>query len=105
VLHLPDVADLVRDEVVREISAAEEDQAVRREPVVTTPGRQAEEPWRDDDPDALDSNGTGPPVEMVEPLLRADEPWVGGAGSGAQAMIGSSTSTAERSCACVYWKL
>jgi hypothetical protein len=98
VLHLPDVAELVRDEVVRDIGAAQEDHEVRREAVESAPGREPEEPRRDDDPDPPDADGAGPPVEPVEARFRADEWCVA-----TYATIGSRTRTAERSCACVYW--
>jgi hypothetical protein len=73
VLHLPDVAELVGDQVLRDVGTAEEDHAVRREAVVALPGREAEEPRRDDELDAVDTNGPRPPVETVEASLRPDE--------------------------------
>ena len=50
---------------------------MRREAVVAAPRGEAEEPGRMDDADAVDADGSRPPVEPVEPLLRADEAWVG----------------------------
>ena len=97
-LHLPDVTELVRDEPLGDVPATEEDHEVRREPVEATPRAKSEEPRRDDDPDVPDPDGPRPPVEPVEARLRAREARIGGAQA-----IGSSTSTAERSCACVYW--
>src|SRR6187455_3417639 len=73
VLHLPDVAELVRDQAVVDVGAAEEDHEVRREPVEAAPGAETEEPRRDDDPDVLDPHRARPPVEPVEALLCPDE--------------------------------
>ena len=93
---------LVRDQVIGDVGAAQEDDTVRREPVVTTPRRKPEEPRRHDEVDASNPNRTRPPVEPVETGLRPDDACVGRA---AQETTGSRTSTAERSCVCVYWKL
>ena len=75
-LHLPDVAELVRDEVVGDVGAPEEDDAVRREAGVGAPGREPEQPRRDDDANARDANGPRPPVEPVEAGLRPDQPGI-----------------------------
>ena len=99
-LHLPHVAELVRDESVGHVPAPEEDDEVGREPVEAAPRPEAEQPRRDDDPDVPDPDRARPPVEPVEAPLGSNEARVGNAVI--QAM-GSRTRTAERSCAWVYW--
>jgi hypothetical protein len=94
VLHLPDVAQLVRDQPFGDVAATQEDDEVGREPVEAAPRPEAEQPRRDDDPDVLDPDRARPPVEPVEALLGSNEARVGNAVT--QAM-GSRTRTAERS--------
>ena len=98
-LHLPDVAQLMGDQVVRDVVAAKEDHAVRREAVIAPPGAQAEQPRRHDDADSGDANRARPPVELVEARFGGDEPCVWRM---TQRTIGSRTRTADRSCAWVY---
>src|SRR5689334_2064295 len=70
-LHLPDVAELVRDQIVAGLGPAHEDDEVRRVAVEAAEPRQPEEQRRDDDPYAGDTHGAGIEVERVEPRLRA----------------------------------
>ena len=76
VLHLPHVAELVRDEVVGRVRAAQQDRPHERVAVVAAQAGQAEEPGRVDDPHAVDPDRLRIEVEAVEPGLRADEPLV-----------------------------
>jgi hypothetical protein len=76
VLHLPHVAELVRDEVVRRVRAAEQDRAHERVAVVAAEAGEAEEPGRVHDAHPLDPDGPRVEVEPVEAVLRADEPRV-----------------------------
>jgi hypothetical protein len=76
VLHLPDVAELVRDEVVGRAAPdrpPEQDRPPERVALVAAELRQPEEPRRDEDPHALDLHGTRVEVEAVEPRFRALE--------------------------------
>jgi predicted DNA-binding protein (UPF0251 family) len=76
VLHLPDVAQLVRDEVVGRVGAAKEDRPDERVAVIAAQAGEAEEPRGVDDANALDPDGPRVVVEAVEPRLGADEPLV-----------------------------
>ena len=98
-LHLPDVAELVRDQALVDIGAAQKDHEVRGEAVEAAPRPELEQPGRYDEPHMPDADGPWPPVESVEPRFGSYEARVA---QPAQAM-GSSTRTAERSWACVYW--
>ena len=51
-LHLPDVAELVADEILVVWWVPEEDRARHRVAVVEPKPRQSEEPRRDDDPNS-----------------------------------------------------
>jgi len=75
-LHLPDVAELVGDEIVGDVVGAEEDHAVERVSVEAAKPRQAEEPASGGEPDSVDAHRCRPPVEPVEPRLGGDEPLV-----------------------------
>ena len=74
-LHLPDVAELVRDQVVRPVVrlAAQEDGDVGGVAVEAAPGRQAKEPRRGHERDALDAHRAGVPAERVEAALGVDQ--------------------------------
>jgi hypothetical protein len=92
VLLLPDVAELVRDQVVggaRPWRAAEEDGALERVAVVASELRQPEEPRGDQKPDPVDPDRTRVVVEPIESRLRAVERCGGGAPScsGAQGVV------------------
>src|SRR3954453_5926624 len=75
-LHLPDVAELVRDQAVvgEQLARAEQDRPVRGVAVEAPEPRQPEEPRRDPDPHAAQRHG--PRVQLAmpgEPLLRTHE--------------------------------
>ncbi len=70
-LSLPDVAELVRDEIVRRVGALQEDRPPERVAVVAAEAGDPEEPWRDEDAHALDAHGLRVVVERVEAGLRA----------------------------------
>jgi hypothetical protein len=70
VLHLPDVAELVRDQVVGGLRAPDEDRPHERVAVVALQERQAEEPRRDAEADAAQPDWAGIEVEPVEARLR-----------------------------------
>ena len=75
-LSLPDVAQLVRDEVVRRPLAgapAEQNCPEERIAAVAPEARQAEEERRGDDADALDADRARVELEPVEARLRARE--------------------------------
>src|SRR5258708_4543079 len=77
VLHLPDVAELVRDQVVvRGILRlrTQEDRVPGRVPVEAPKPRQPVERRHDEDPHAPGPHAPGAEVEPVEPLLGAREP-------------------------------
>ena len=71
VLALPDVAELVRDEVVGRVGALQQDRPPERVAVVAAEAGDAEEPGRDEDADAIDPHRLGVVVERVEAGLRA----------------------------------
>ena len=75
-LHLPHVAELVRDEVIREVVGAQEDDPVQRIPVEAAEPGQAEEPRCYPEPDTVDPDGRRPPVQSVESRLGCDQPGV-----------------------------
>ena len=72
VLHLPDVAELVRHEIVglRAGRLSEDDRPDERVPAIAPERWQAEERGRDNEADALDRDRTRVEVEAVEPGLR-----------------------------------
>ena len=72
-LALPDVAELVGDEIVRRVGIAHEDRPPERVAVVAPEARDAEEPGSDADPDAIDPYGLGIEIERVETGFRARE--------------------------------
>src|SRR5258708_32327483 len=77
VLHLPDVAELVRDQVVvRGILRLRtpEDRVPGRVPAEAPKPRQPVERRHDEDPHAPGPHAPGVEVEPVEPLLGAREP-------------------------------
>ena len=76
VLHLPDVAELMHDEVVRHALRAQQHPDVKREAVEARVVRQPKEPRCHEEPNVVDPHRVGPPVEAVEALLRSDEPRV-----------------------------
>ena len=100
-LALPDVAELVGEQVVRRAAIRrppEEDRPPERVAVVAEEPRQPEEERRDDDPYAVGANGRLVQVERVEARLRARERSRAG-----QAAVGTSWITPVSSCACVNW--
>ena len=72
VLHLPDVTELVGDEVVAAVMRlpAQQDDEMRRVAVETPQPWEPERRFRDDEPHALDAYGPRVPVERVEACLR-----------------------------------
>ena len=74
-LHLPDMAELVGDEVAvaEEGVRAEQDRPVDGIAVEAAEPRQPEEPGNDPDPDAAERDRTRVELETVEPLLCAVE--------------------------------
>ena len=75
-LHLPDVAQLVRHEVVvaaRSVGVAQEDRGVRRVAREAAEPGQTEQPRRVHEPDPVDADGARVPVEPVEAGLRGDQ--------------------------------
>ena len=80
-LHLPDVAELVGDEIVRDVVRAQEDDPVEGIAVEPAEPRQPEEPRGREEPDSLDPHRRRPPVEPVEPCLGGYEPGIQQCGS------------------------
>ena len=72
-LPLPDVAELVRDEVVGDVRVTEEDRPPERVAREAPEPRNPEEPGRDDDAHSSDRDRGGVVVERVEPGLRVLE--------------------------------
>ncbi len=72
-LALPDVAELVREKVVRDVGALQQDRPPERVARVTAQERETEEPRRDDDADPVGADGCRVVVEPVEPRLRSVE--------------------------------
>jgi len=72
-LPLPDVAELVGDEIVADVAVAEQDRPPERIPGEPPKERKPEEPRCDDDTDAVDRDRPRVVVEAVEPGLRALE--------------------------------
>ena len=72
-LHLPDVTQLMRDEVDRRVATAQENDSVHREAVEAGEPRQPEGERHGQDADTLDAHGPRPPVEPVEPRLRSQQ--------------------------------
>ena len=75
-LHLPDMAELVRDEVVGGIGAAKQDRLDQRVTVIAAQTGEPEEPRRDPNPNAVDPHRPGIQRKRVESCLRALEPRV-----------------------------
>jgi hypothetical protein len=74
VLHLPDVAELVYQEVVRGLFAPEQDRPPERVAVITTQAGQAKDPRDDDDANAFEPHDLRIEIEPVETSLRPLEP-------------------------------
>ena len=72
-LHLPDMAKLVHDEIVGRTRVADEDRPVQRESVEAPEPWQPEEPRCPEQPNVLHPDGPWIPVELVEPRLGADD--------------------------------
>jgi hypothetical protein len=70
-LALPDVAELVREEVIRDVGVLQQDRPPERVARVAAQEWEAEEPRRDDDAYAVDADGCRVVVEPVEPRLRS----------------------------------
>ena len=70
-LHLPDVAELVHDEVVWSVHATQEDDPVERVPVEASKPREAEEKRGHEHPNLLDPHRAWVPVEPIEPPFGA----------------------------------
>jgi hypothetical protein len=77
VLHLPDMAKLVHDEILGRIHVADEDRPVQRESVEAAEPRQPEEPRGPEQANVLHPDGPRIPVELVEPRLGADDRGMG----------------------------
>ena len=73
VLSLPDVTQLVRDQIVRRVALLQHDRSPERVAEVTAETWDSEELRGDNEADALDANGLRVVVEAVEPCLRANE--------------------------------
>src|SRR5579864_1889643 len=75
VLHLPDVAELVRDELLvgEQPAGAEQDRLPRGVAVEAPEPREPEEPRDDPDPDAAERHRLRIERQAVEPLLRPRE--------------------------------
>lgn len=76
VLQLPEVTELVGDEVVGGVATPDQDRPEERIPVVAPETGDAEEPGRVHDPGPLDPDRLGIQPELVQPRLGADEPRV-----------------------------
>jgi hypothetical protein len=74
VLHLPDVAELVYQEVVRGLFALEQDRPPERVAAITAQAGQAKDPWDDDETNAVEPHGLRVEIEPVETSLRPLEP-------------------------------
>ena len=70
-LSLPDMAELVRHEIVWCVGALQKDRPPERVAVVAPEPRDPEEPWRDENAHALDAHGLRVVVERVEAGLRS----------------------------------
>ena len=77
VLHLPDVAELVHDEILGRIPVTHEDRSVQRESVEAAKPRQAEEPGSAKQSHLFHADRLRIPVEPVEPRLGADDQGIG----------------------------
>ena len=75
-LHLPHVAQLVGDKVIRDVVGPHEDDAVQGVPVEAAEPGQAEEPRRLPEPDTVDPDRSRPPVQSVESSLGCHQPGV-----------------------------
>ena len=74
VLRLPDVAELVRQQIVGGVVVADEDRPPERVAVIAAHLRDAERERRNPYTDALERDGTRIPIEPVETRLRSLEP-------------------------------
>ena len=70
-LSLPDMAELVRHEIVGRVGALQQDRPPERVAVVAPEPRDPEEPWRDENAHALDADRLRVVVERVEAGLGA----------------------------------
>ena len=70
-LSLPDMAELVRHEIVGRVGALQEDRPPERVAVVAPEPRDPEEPWRDENAHAVDADRLRVVVERVEAGLGA----------------------------------
>ena len=70
-LHLPNMAELVRDEILGRRGGwfAQDDRPPGGVAVEASEPRESEEPWPDEDPDVLDAHRLWVEVESVEPSL------------------------------------
>ena len=75
-LHLPDVTELVRHEVIRQVVGPQEDDPVQRVPIEAPEPGQAEEPRCNPEPDTVDPDGRRPPVQSVESRLGRCQPGI-----------------------------
>jgi hypothetical protein len=75
VLHLPDVTELVDQEVVRDLLAPEQNRPPERVAVVATQAGQAKDPRDDDHTNAVESHRHRVEIEPVEAGLRPLEPF------------------------------
>src|SRR5687768_2933896 len=74
VLHLPEMAELVREEILSRVRAPEQDRPPERIAVVAAKARHTEEPRRDAHAHTREIDRRGVQVEPIEPGLRSLEP-------------------------------
>jgi hypothetical protein len=74
VLHLPDVAELVHEQVVRGLCAPEQNRPPKSVALVATKARQAKDPRDDNEANAVEQHGLRVEIEPVEARLRPLEP-------------------------------
>jgi len=74
VLHLPDVAELVDQQVVRGLCTPKENRPPQRVTVITTHAGQEKDPRDDEHVNAVEPHGLRVEIEPVEAGLRSLEP-------------------------------
>jgi hypothetical protein len=75
VLHLPDVAELVHNEVVRGLCAPQQNRPPKSVALVATEAGQAKDPRDDNDANAIEPHGLRVEIEPLEAGLRPLEPF------------------------------
>jgi hypothetical protein len=71
VLHLPDVAEFVHQQIVRGLCAPKQNRPPKSVALVTTQAGQAKDPWDYDDANAVEPHGLRVEIEPVEAGLRS----------------------------------